>query len=96
MNTTDIYSYYLNYRNTVDGIVDQDSEDAIEDEMTTPVVPAIPISHVENLKEISQHIMSEFYNVDLAEIEAQQKAKEVEAKLKAEDDEETQSMLPYW
>ena len=61
MNTTDIYSYYLNYRNTVDSIVDFDiKEDAIEDEMTTPVVPAIPISHVENLKEI----MSEFYNVD--------------------------------
>ena len=55
------YSYYLNYRNTVDGIVDFDiKEDAIEDEMTTPVVPAIPISHVENLKDI----MSEFYNVD--------------------------------
>ena len=61
MNTIDIYSYYLNYRNTVDSIVDFDiKEDAIEDEMTTPVVPAIPISHVENLKDI----MSEFYNVD--------------------------------
>ena len=63
----------MNYRNTVDGIVDFDiNEDAIEDEMTTPVVAAIPISHVENLKEISQHIMSEFYNVDQGDEETQQ------------------------
>ena len=59
------------------GIGDEDSEDAIEDEMTTPVVPAISISHVENLEEISQHILSEFYNV-------------------YQDDEEAQSVVPYW
>ena len=70
---SNIYANYLNYRNIVGGIIDYDfnvNEDAIEIEMTTPVVPAIPISHVKNLKEISQYIMSEFYKVDQDDEEA--------------------------
>ena len=45
-----IYTYYLNYRSIVSGIVDFDvNEDVIE---TRPVGPAIPISHLTNVKEI--------------------------------------------
>ena len=45
-----IYTYYLNYRSIVSGIADFDvNEDAIE---TRPVGPAIPISHLTNVKEI--------------------------------------------